>query len=551
MQAEDSFEELHVYHSPPTQPSPHLAATPKSPLTEKQLQSPSLSSSQRSATHAYIHPFKSPSVSSNSPTPSDFSPSLRVSSLQRRGSSQMQPSSRSSSYRDLASEEIHGGDDRRPALERRGSASSGRGVGMASKYSSSFGQRSSLRSATPLGMRPPSRRHSSTSRHEDDVSDRGSLGSASIDTDDVGDFVRLLDSRNPLKGDATQEQNSPRAALTRFQKLRDSHNVLTDSVSASVTLPKPSVGSSVRTNTSVPGMLPATAYSSSSSPGRAFSPHTPAIPSRLSEGITSDGDIIQHEPTSTARDGQLERHSNFDPITAITTVTNTNATTSPLDIPSSPLPYRRNLSAGPRHTSRSFDEENIEGSLEHQAVPRRHSSSLGNDPLLGGRRSATALQGSSDDRNKSPRPESGDSPGTAAPHRDTKTSISYLGSIRHLQDLSAQSSSGASSTLGGSLKIQHPPRSSSGSSSIITKDKDKHESTTATTPTILPANWGSVTPSGSINSLERRASNSLRSGSTSLRAQFVSSAIDDEELLFAMTDMTTGSGLSGNTSHTQ
>ncbi|KAK9452992.1 autophagy-related protein 13-domain-containing protein [Dipodascopsis uninucleata] len=57
------------------------------------------------------------------------------------------------------------------------------------------------------------------------------------DDEELGEFVRLMDSRRPLKLSAATSPNSLARPLSRFQQLRDSHAQLSDSISASVVLP--------------------------------------------------------------------------------------------------------------------------------------------------------------------------------------------------------------------------------------------------------------------------------------------------------------------------
>ena len=170
---------------------------------------------------------------------------------------------------------------------------------------------------------------------------RRSSGSIQTDDDNISDFLKLLDQKKDLKSfrpptdkvtaDAATRRTT--AALTKFQRMRDSNAALSESMSSSLLLHRSSSSSS-RQLSSVPAMVAGTSTSISSSPGKPVSPHTPhtpAIPSRLSansiaEYPTTGRHRLSHEEyvldDDTSRDISLPGPS-----------------TGAIDIPTSPRPY--------------------------------------------------------------------------------------------------------------------------------------------------------------------------------------------------------------------
>jgi autophagy-related protein 13 len=124
-----------------------------------------------------------------------------------------------------------------------------------------------------------------------------SSGSFATDDDNISDFLKALDSQKTLKSFEPNKTGesvaSKRTAmqLSKFQLMRETNNALTDSMTSSIHLQRSSSSSS-RQLTNVPPMVNPTSMSISSSPGKPpISPHTPAIPSRLSENS-----IIDYQP---------------------------------------------------------------------------------------------------------------------------------------------------------------------------------------------------------------------------------------------------------------
>ncbi|KAK4032378.1 autophagy-related protein 13, partial [Parachaetomium inaequale] len=201
-----------------------------------------------------------------------------------------------------------------------------------------------------------------------------SSGSFAADDDNISDFLKALDSSKTLKsfepnktGESVASKRTA-AQLSKFQQMRETNNVLTDSMTSSIHLQRSSSSSS-RQLTNVPSMVNPASMSISSSPGKPLSPHTPhtpAIPSRLSENS-----IIDYQPQNQSRQGrpnpntippggeegeegepaedddddndqtpmvtQQDTSRNPSPTTTTTTTTTTTATgTTAIDIPLSP-----------------------------------------------------------------------------------------------------------------------------------------------------------------------------------------------------------------------
>ncbi|CUS13000.1 unnamed protein product [Tuber aestivum] len=182
----------------------------------------------------------------------------------------------------------------------------------------------------------------------------------------IRDFMKLLANaqNQTLKsfGSSSGEASSKRTgnALSKYQKMRDSHMSMADSFSSSLLLQPSSTSplTSSRHFSNVPAMIPSTEFSSSSSPGKPISPHTPhtpAIPSRLSTGLTA-----RHVPRPGGQQnhsGEVSSDGGDRPDRA--------ATTSPLDIPSPPRPF------GLRRSNSMTQQQQ-----------RIHGDSLDFDPLV-------------------------------------------------------------------------------------------------------------------------------------------------------------------------
>ncbi|KAF8537743.1 autophagy-related protein 13-domain-containing protein [Trichophaea hybrida] len=208
-------------------------------------------------------------------------------------------------------------------------------------------------------------------------------GASSYEEDiQIRDFMSMLadGQKKSLKSfGGASGQSSARIArdpLSKFQRMKDSQSALADSMSSSLLLqPSSSPSTSSRNLSSVPGMVPSTTFSSSSSPGKPLSPHTPhtpAIPSRLSEARTVGR---QHRHRSRSPQPTSVSDNQSQPIEE------GNSTTEPLDIPLSPGfmgPRRANSMSQQQH------REAMEGSSFTEFDPvttydnHRQSISLGN-----------------------------------------------------------------------------------------------------------------------------------------------------------------------------
>lgn len=180
----------------------------------------------------------------------------------------------------------------------------------------------------------------------------GSSGSFQTDDDSIQDFLKVLDSKRTLqsfevskKGESATKKTT--AQLSKYHLMRESNNVLTDSLNSSMQLQRSSSTSS-RHLANVPGM------STSSSPGKPLSPHTPhtpAIPSRLSENSSVD----YAAPVRAVSRPRHDVHLTEDPPASAPV---TYERTTAIDIPLSPRPYphaRRSSSVA--HQPRVLSDE--------------------------------------------------------------------------------------------------------------------------------------------------------------------------------------------------
>ena len=188
-----------------------------------------------------------------------------------------------------------------------------------------------------------------------EAGDGGSSGSLHTDDDNISDFLKLLDQKKDLKSfqtptdgpSAEAASRRTNAALSKFHRLRDSNVALTDSMSSSLMLQRSSTSSS-RQLSSVPPMVAGNSTSISSSPGERMSPrtpHTPAIPSRLSANsiVAYDHPRSQRPPAPEEEDEEDSQATQRGPALA---------ETGAIDIPTSPRPfnpYRRSSSVAQQH----------------------------------------------------------------------------------------------------------------------------------------------------------------------------------------------------------
>lgn len=246
------------------------------------------------------------------------------------------------------------------------------------RYSSSFGHRKSKLST------------GGSSRTEDDgssgkasitssnaqpgsgvLAEGGGTSSGSIQTDDdnISDFLKMLDQKKDLRsfrdsGDQVAMEASTKrtsAALSKFQRMKDSHDALSNSMHSSLQVQRSSSTSS-RQLSSVPAMVAGTSQSTSSSPGKPVSPHTPhtpTVPSRLSANSTIEYTNYEHR----APDRSDDRHSRTPgPENNLGSSNRRDPSTGAIDIPTSPRPYHpkyRRSSSVAQQPRPQYDEEDI------------------------------------------------------------------------------------------------------------------------------------------------------------------------------------------------
>lgn len=196
--------------------------------------------------------------------------------------------------------------------------------------------------------------------------EEGSISSGSLkdEEEDVGLFLRMVESRRELKTTVTTQSD-----LDRFKGMRDGYGALGDSVNGSIYIPRASPPANI-----------------ARSIGSGESPHTPVVRSRLSEGVslmeeTARNTRQQSEEPEEQEDQSLKIPGDRLPGSA-----------KPLDIPNSPSMRSWGAAAGaqqvPHHRATSFtdhqfrrqqqqDQEISNQLLEDEIDSRRHSSSLG------------------------------------------------------------------------------------------------------------------------------------------------------------------------------
>lgn len=194
------------------------------------------------------------------------------------------------------------------------------------RFSSSFGSRASRRFSNTSG-----RQSSLPSGNMNDTSLLAtSAGLASSDApmsglyidDDIGDFVRMIDSKSDLRFSGynsnndskisyNQGSNSQIDALNKFQMLKNQHQQLSDSVSASLILhhnqlsgSRPSSRKSSHSIHSPPPSLPSGSYDNS---------HLPSINSKLRENSSTSGNddnLARDSGTPSSRKNSFDYSTN-------------------------------------------------------------------------------------------------------------------------------------------------------------------------------------------------------------------------------------------------
>lgn len=196
-----------------------------------------------------------------------------------------------------------------------------------------------------------------------------SAESIHADDENISEFLKMLDSRKDLMNtsSSTSIEPGPRkpaatsAALARFQRMRDSNAVLSDSMSSSLHLHRSSTSSSKQLS-GVPPMVAGTSISTASSPGKPLSPHTPhtpAIRSRLSSNSVADEIHTENERQRT----HIEHDSPLEENPSLETTQPGSSTAAAIDIPTSPrifaTAYRRSSSAAQRRPPPASDDDEI------------------------------------------------------------------------------------------------------------------------------------------------------------------------------------------------
>jgi autophagy-related protein 13 len=331
-------------------------------------------------TSVSFQPFKAGSLSS-SPAPGLAVPPSPGSSLGRPGSSfgrNIIPSSLNQPRNRTSLNALPQTALRTPSLPNEtaiaSSASSSPKPAPITRYSSSFGHRRSKFSSGGGSKTEDdnlsSGKGSATSsvqRGSDTLNEGEGASSGEVRTDDenISDFLKLLESKKDLRSfnrsdnaarDATMRKTT--AQLGKYQRMRDSHAVLSDSVSSSTMLHRSSSSSS-RHLSSVPAMIAGTSISTASSPGKPMSPHTPhtpAIPSRLSANS-----IIEYDAPHRSRADRSARERS--PVDLEERTENEDGSTA-IDIPLSPRPWnynRRSSSVAQQNRTLPDDEPDMFG----------------------------------------------------------------------------------------------------------------------------------------------------------------------------------------------
>lgn len=348
------------------------------------------------------------------------------------------------------------------------------------------------------------------------------------DDENISEFLKLLDTRKDLMNPSrsTSMESGPRrptstsAALARFQRMRDSNAVLSDSMSSSMHLHRSSTSSSKQLS-GVPPMISGTSISTASSPGKPISPHTPhtpAIRSRLSSNSVADEISTEND-----RHGQHREHDS--PLEENPSLENTQPGTSiagAIDIPTSPRvfspAYRRSSSAAQHRRPPTSDDEEI-----FNLVIRSMS--------LGAETPGPLQQQQPSHENPDPEARTG-----RRPSDDPSTTTSGTATRGHT--ITAPSAASSSSNLYQPRFASYRGRRFSGGHSLSSAS-----SSLARGPTIPPhmvergeEHDGNASGSNSGNSTTEIRRSSFQRPGTSRAPPSQATFEDDEPLLFTMSD---------------
>lgn len=287
-----------------------------------------------------------------------------------------------------------------------------------SRYSSSFSNRRSKFSSGAGGSKTEDDNNSSGKGSASSSAQRlegGSSGSVQTDEENISDFLKLLEQKKELKSlnrtDSASRDASMRrttAALSKYQRMRESNAALSDSISSSLLLHRSSSSSS-RNLANVPGMVGGASVSTSSSPGKPISPHTPhtpAVPSRLSANSIIDYDEQPHRSRN-----PRSRHDVED--TGDNGSDSTAQDERPgMAIPTSPRAWpfaRRSSSAAQQHRNQLEDDTELFG-MRSASLPTEDRPDLSLSELLhkGTQESSSGAEGESSEKYA---PETDPSPG--------------------------------------------------------------------------------------------------------------------------------------------
>ncbi|KAF2116272.1 autophagy-related protein 13 [Lophiotrema nucula] len=329
-------------------------------------------------TSVSFQPFKAGSLSS-SPAPGPIVPPSPGSSLGRPSSSMGRtatPSALTQPRNRTSLTALPQAALRAPILPNEtaiaSSASSSPKPAPIARYSSSFGHRRSRFSSgggsktEDDNLSSGKGSVSSSQQPGSDVLNEGegaSSGSIKTDDENISDFLKLLEQKKDLKSfnrsdnaakDATMRRTT--AQLNKYQRLRDSHAALSDSMTSSTHLHRSSTSSS-RQLSSVPQMIGGTSVSTSSSPGKPISPHTPhtpAIPSRLSANSIAEYEPRRGPRRSRSRPTHAAREQGA---TDTREASEGDEGTPAMDIPTSPRPWNVRRSSSVAQQNRAAEDD--------------------------------------------------------------------------------------------------------------------------------------------------------------------------------------------------